>query len=93
MDNEGFKRWLENALGEDPSPQAPGPDPLFNLLVERQLRAAALPTKYVGYVDMLGFGALVRVGSVDEILAPRFDGAGNPLDPIVNRSEAAGPAG
>jgi hypothetical protein len=33
---------------------------LLNLLVERQLRAAALPTKYVAYVDMLGFGALVR---------------------------------
>src|SRR3979411_678729 len=50
---------MENAARQDPSPE-PAIDPLLNLLVERQLRAAALPTKYVGYVDLLGFGALVR---------------------------------
>lgn len=50
---------MENASGQDPGPE-PGADPLLNILVERQLRAAAVPTKYVGYVDMLGFGALVR---------------------------------
>src|SRR5947209_1449634 len=51
---------MDNALGQDPSPREPRTDPFFNFLLERQLRAAALPTKYVAYVDMLGFGALVR---------------------------------
>ena len=30
------------------------------MVVERQLQARALPTKIIGYMDMLGFGALVR---------------------------------
>jgi hypothetical protein len=51
---------MENAGDHDPSQREPGTDQLLNLLVERQRRAAALPTKYVAYVDMLGFGALVR---------------------------------
>lgn len=51
---------MENAAGPNLSPSDRGRDQLVNLLLERQLRAAALPTKYVGYVDMLGFGALVR---------------------------------
>lgn len=40
---------------------------LENFLVERSLRATAFPIKYVGYMDMLGFGALVteHPGSLD----------------------------
>jgi hypothetical protein len=33
---------------------------LVNLLVERKLRADAFPTRYVGFIDMLGFSALTK---------------------------------
>ena len=32
---------------------------LESLLVEQQIRETAFPTKYIGYMDLLGFGALV----------------------------------
>jgi hypothetical protein len=51
---------MDSAARPDTVPLGPDKDPLLNLLVERHLRARAFPTKYVGYIDMLGFGALVR---------------------------------
>ena len=37
-----------------------GVDTLKNVLVERELEKYAFPTKYVGFVDMLGFSALTK---------------------------------
>lgn len=51
---------MENVPAENPTQSDRREDALLNLLVERQLQAAAFPTAYVGYMDMLGFGALVR---------------------------------
>src|SRR5688572_10476674 len=35
-------------------------DKLLNFLVERKLREDSFPTKYVAFLDMLGFSALVK---------------------------------
>ena len=53
---------MENAK-QDEDLQAPGGSARTTLeavMVERELLAAALPMKVIGYMDMLGFGALVR---------------------------------
>ncbi len=41
-------------------PSARAVDKLSNLLTERELQKAAFPTKYVGFIDMLGFSALSK---------------------------------
>src|SRR5260221_11242669 len=47
---------------DEPAPKQPAgvARRLEAVLAERELQTRALPTKIVGYMDMLGFGALVR---------------------------------
>jgi len=51
-------------------------DKLRDVLVERHLHALAYPTKVVGYMDMLGFGALVRKHAGSFNIEPSGDGSG-----------------
>jgi hypothetical protein len=48
-------------MADDAQPKSPDAfeNALANLLVERSLRATALPIKVVAFMDMLGFGSLV----------------------------------
>lgn len=56
---------IEEVAGEQAAePSQPGIEEIAqrfaNVYMERELRQRALPTRVVGYMDMLGFGSLVR---------------------------------